>query len=97
MIINDTYIDHVCGRHIIMVRFITKTSPCNEHPVNPSFIWKNWGLQGCTVLLFLLQNIDCGYSFEPPQLRRFLRVHIINVLSKNKKNIENFHLKVTIF
>ena len=44
--------------------------------------------------LFLLQNIDCGYSLEP--LRRFLRVPTIYVLSKNKKNIkkkssENYH------
>ena len=41
--------------------------------------------------LFLLQNIDCGYSLEPPR-----RVPTIYVLSKNKKIIktffaENFH------
>ena len=39
--------------------------------------------------LFLLQNIDCGYSLEPP--------HTINVLSKNKKNIKKIHLKINIF
>ena len=27
----------------------------------------NWGLQGYTFSLFLLQNIDCGYSLEPPK------------------------------
>ena len=32
---------------------------------------------------FLLQNIDCGYSLEPPT---------IYVLSKNKKNIKTFFL-----
>ena len=31
-------------------------------PLHPTFI-KNWGLQG---YVFLLQNIDCGYSLEPP-------------------------------
>ena len=38
--------------------------------------------------LFLLQNIDCGYSLEPPT---------IYVLSKNKKNIEFFMMKFSIF
>ena len=36
--------------------------------------------------LVLLQNIDCGYSLEPPQRG----VPTIYVLSKNKKNIELF-------
>ena len=39
--------------------------------------------------LFLLQNIDCGYSLEPPRRGRFL--------SKNKKNIKNFLMKFSIF
>ena len=32
-------------------------------PLNPTFIQKNWGLQGYIILFFLffLQNIDCGY------------------------------------
>ena len=35
-------------------------------PLNPTFIY--WGLQGYTFFsLFLLKNIDCGYSLEPPQ------------------------------
>ena len=30
-------------------------------------MYKNWGLQGYTLFfLFLLKNIDCGYSLEPP-------------------------------
>ena len=37
-------------------------------PLNPTFIYKNWGLQGDTLFfLFLLKNIDCGYSLEPPR------------------------------
>ena len=36
-------------------------------PLNPTFIQQNWGLQGYTLfILFLLKNIDCGYSLEPP-------------------------------
>ena len=37
-------------------------------PLNPTFIQENWGLQGYTLFfLFLLKNIDCGYSLEPPR------------------------------
>ena len=36
-------------------------------PLNPTFVQWNWGLQGYTLFfLFLLKNIDCGYSLEPP-------------------------------
>ena len=45
------------------------------------------------VFLFLLQNIDCGYSLESS---RFLRVPTIYVLSKNKKNIKKILLKIFI-
>ena len=35
--------------------------------LNSTFIQWNWGLQGYTLIfLFLLKNIDCGYSLEPP-------------------------------
>ena len=38
-------------------------------PLKPRFyIEKKRGLQGYTLfLLFLLKNIDCGYSLEPPR------------------------------
>ena len=37
-------------------------------PLNATFIKYNWGLQGHTLFfLFLLKNIDCGYSLEPPR------------------------------
>ena len=37
-------------------------------PLNPTFIYQNWGLQGYTLFfLFLIKNIDCGYSLEPPR------------------------------
>ena len=37
-------------------------------PLNPTFIQENWGLQRYTLFfLFLLKNIDCGYSLEPPR------------------------------
>ena len=37
-------------------------------PLNPTFTSKNRGLQGYTLFsLFLLKNMDCGYSLEPPR------------------------------
>ena len=48
--------------------YITKTSPCNEHPLTSHFYKVKLGFQGVYFFfLFLLQNIDCGYSLEPPQ------------------------------
>ena len=36
-------------------------------PLNP-LLYSKTGLQGYTLIfLFLLKNIDCGYSLEPPQ------------------------------
>ena len=65
-------------------RHITKTSPCNVHPLTPHFYIVKLGFTGV--------YIDCGYSLEPPQF-----VPTIYVLSKNKKNIKFFHLKMIIF
>ena len=71
---------------------ITKTCPCNEYPLIPHNYIAKLGYAGVYLFfLFLLQNIDCGYSLEPP------RVPTIYVLSKNKKNIEIFLLKIFIF
>ena len=37
-------------------------------PLNPTFIWYHWGSQGYALFfLYLLKNIDCGYSLEPPR------------------------------
>ena len=63
------------------------------------FFHCNWGLLGYTYFfLFLLKNIDCGYSLEPP------RPPTIYVLRRNKKNIrilsENFRflvVKISIY
>ena len=46
---------------------IMKTCPCNEHPLTPLFYIGNLGFTGVFIIsLFLLKNIDCGYSLEPP-------------------------------
>ena len=46
---------------------IRKTCPCNEYPLKPHFYIAKLGYAGVYLFfLFLLQNIDCGYSLEPP-------------------------------
>ena len=62
-------------------------------PLKPHFYISKLGYAGVYLFfLFLLQNIDCGYSLEPPR-----RVPTIYVLSKNKKNSKHFLLKIFIF
>ena len=62
----------------------------NTPALKPHFYIVKLGYAGVYLfLLFLLQNIDCGYSSE--------RVPTIYVLSKNKKNITNFLLKIFKF
>ena len=47
---------------------IRKTCPCNVYPLEPHFYIAKWGYAGVYLFfLFLLQNIDCGYSLEPPR------------------------------
>ena len=54
--------------------FITKTSLCNVYPLKPHFYIAKLGYVGVYLFagvylffLFLLQNIDYGYSLEPPR------------------------------
>ena len=48
--------------------FIRKTCPCNEYPLEPHFYIAKLGYAGVYLFfLVLLQNIDCGYSLEPPR------------------------------
>ena len=59
-------------------------------PPEPHIYIENLGFAEVYLFFyFLLQNIDCGYSLEC--------VPIIYVLTKNKKNIKIFLLKIFIF
>ena len=52
------------------------------------------------MFLFLLENIDCGNSLEPPQQRRFEAVlTAMHNVSKEqiRKDINKIHLKIVIF
>ena len=43
-------------------------------------------MKNCNVFLISAQNIDCGYSLEPPQRGGCNEVPTIYVLGRNKKN-----------
>ena len=46
----------------------TKICLYNFDPLKPLFMQLNWDLQGYILFyVFLLKNIDCGYSLEPPR------------------------------
>ena len=50
------------------VTIITKTCLYNFDPLKPHFYIVKLGFTGVYIIfLFLLKNIDCGYSLEPPQ------------------------------
>ena len=52
----------------VFVSGITKTYLCDFDPLRPDFYIVKLGLQGYTLFfLFLLKNIDCEYSLEPPR------------------------------
>ena len=47
---------------------IRKTCPCKVYPLEPHFYIAKLGYAGAYLFfLFLLRNIDCGYSLEPPR------------------------------
>ena len=49
-----------------MTTIITKTCLYNFDPLKPHFYKVKLGFTGVYIFfLFLLKNIDCGYSFEP--------------------------------
>ena len=47
--------------------YIMKTRLYNFDPLKPHFYIVKLGFTGVYIFLFLLKNIDCGYSLEPPR------------------------------
>ena len=53
------------------------TCPCDLYPLTPHFYIVKMGFTGVNIFfLFLLQDIDCGYSIEP---HHYSLLHIINI------------------
>ena len=62
-------------QHFATLHPTTFTCPYNIYPPKPHFYIAKLGFAGVYLFfLFLLQNIDCGYSLEPPhffKLKKF--------------------------
>ena len=71
---------------VIMTRFLSFVLTSRKHTyiiLTPL----NWGLQGYTLFfLFLLKNIDCGYSLEPPREAVLTSTHNLCFEQKYEKN-----------
>ena len=61
---NSSYFPNIDKQTIIIIMI---TCSCNVHPLTPHFYIVKLGFTGVYIFfLFLLQNIDRGYSLEPP-------------------------------
>ena len=73
---SETSKPHTCGIYVSLLRKFRKGGV--------------WGMQGYNYFfLFLLQNIDCGYSLEPSQ-RGGSNLYTQSVLSKKIRKISIF-------
>ena len=53
---------------LVGISNITKTCLHNDDPLIPHFYIVKLGFTGVYIIFFfLLKNIDCGYSLEPPR------------------------------
>ena len=80
-----------------LVRTIMKTRPCNIQIFFFGFKNENFHRKRFDIFLIFAQNIDCGYLLEPPRRGGSNEYPQSMFWSKNKKNIENFLMKFSIF
>ena len=72
-----------------------KTCPCNIDPLIPHFYIAKLGYAGVYLFfLFLLQNIDCGYSLEPPRRDGSNVYPQSYVLSKHYENLPMQYVEI---
>ena len=78
--------------------YITKTYLYNFYPLKPHFhIVKLWFTGVYIIFLFLLKNIDCGYSLEPPRRGGSNEYPQSMFWAEIRKNISIFYLKIFNF
>ena len=73
------------------------TCPCNVYSLTPHFYIVKLGFTGVYIFLIFDLKHRLWILVRTASLRRFYRIPTIYVLSKNKKNITIFHLKIIIF
>ena len=74
----ETHIKHTC--------IIRKTCPCNKQIFFCDLKIENFQLKNFDIFLIFAQNIDCGYTLEPPQRGGSNKYPQSMFWSKNKKN-----------
>ena len=75
---------------------LTITCPCDLHPLTPHFYIVKLGFTGVYFFfLFLLQNIDCGYSLELPHWGGSNLYPPSMFWAKIRKTLKNFIWKRT--
>ena len=75
-----------------------KTYLLNSDPLKPHFYIVKLGFTGVYIIfLFLLKNIDCGYSLEPPPWGGSNEYPQSMLSSRNMKNIRVFYLNIFMF
>ena len=76
---------------------ITKTYLYNFDPLKPHFHIIKLGFTGVNVIFIIsAQNIDCGYSLEPPCQGGSNEYHNLCCEQKCEKH-QNFYMKIFIF
>ena len=85
-----------------MLDYITKTCLYNFDPLKPHFYIVKLGFTGVYIIFLISdQNIDYGYSLEPPRRGGSNEYHNLCFEQKYEKNenfsSENFHFLVVKF
>ena len=94
---------HICRRRCCRLNLgdktvITKTRLYNFDPLKPHFYTVKLGFIGVYIIFLIsAQNIDCGYSLEPPRRGGSNEYPQSMFLSRNMKNIRIFYLIIFIF
>ena len=83
---------------ITSLLIISKTYLYNFDPLKPHFYIAKLGFTGVYIIFLIsAQNIDCGYSLEPPRRGGSNEYPQSMFLSRNMKYIRIFYLKIFSF
>ena len=101
-----TFCFHNFMNKVLCFQYITKTCLYNIDPLKPHFHIVKLGFTGVYIIfLFLLKNIDCGYSLEPPPRggsneypqSMFWRGYMKNIRIFVSENFQFLEVKVSIY
>ena len=82
----------------VLFSTITKTYLYNFDPLKPHFYIVKLGFTGVYIIFLIsAQNIDCGYSLEPPRRGGSNEYPQSMFLSRNNKNIRIFIWKFSFY